>query len=71
MGYRPMPNMGYRLPAEGLYLVGPSTHPGPGVTGGARAGAQAILTDLGMDFDDVVAGVATTKPKKAFRLRHR
>lgn len=50
MGYRPMPNMGYRLPAEGFYLVGPSTHPGSGVTGGARAGAQAILTDLGFDL---------------------
>ncbi|MGH4025973.1 MAG: phytoene desaturase family protein [Pseudonocardiaceae bacterium] len=50
MGYRPMPNMGYRLPAEGFYLVGPSTHPGSGVTGGARAGALAILTDLGADL---------------------
>ncbi|HSV66820.1 MAG TPA: NAD(P)/FAD-dependent oxidoreductase [Mycobacteriales bacterium] len=56
MGYRPMPNMGYRLPAEAFYLVGPSTHPGSGVTGGARAGAQAILGDLGVDFHDVVAG---------------
>lgn len=53
MGYRPMPNMGYRLPADGFYLVGPSTHPGSGVTGGARAGAQAILTDLGFDFAEV------------------
>jgi phytoene dehydrogenase-like protein len=54
MGYRPLPNMGYRLPAEGFYLVGPSTHPGSGVTGGARAGAQAILADLGFDFAAVV-----------------
>ena len=53
MGYRPMPNMGYRLPAEGFYLVGPSTHPGSGVTGGARAGAQAILADLGFDLDGI------------------
>jgi phytoene dehydrogenase-like protein len=67
MGYRPMPNMGYRLPADGLYLVGPSTHPGPGVTGGARAGAQAVLTDLGIDFDDVVAGVAGAEPKQVLR----
>lgn len=50
MGYRPLPNMGYRLPAEGFYLVGPSTHPGSGVTGGGRAGAQAILADLGLPF---------------------
>lgn len=54
MGYRPMPNMGYRLPAEGFYLVGPSTHPGSGVTGGARAGAQAILDDLGYDSLEVI-----------------
>lgn len=53
MGYRPMPNMGYRLPADGFYLVGPSTHPGSGVTGGARAAAQAILTDLGSDIASV------------------
>jgi phytoene dehydrogenase-like protein len=51
MGYRPLPNMGYKLPAEGLYLVGPSTHPGSGVTGGARAGVQAVMSDLGLDFD--------------------
>ena len=50
MGYRPLPNMGYRLPAEGFYLVGPSTHPGSGVTGGGRAGAQAVLADLGIPF---------------------
>ncbi|HEY0640410.1 MAG TPA: NAD(P)/FAD-dependent oxidoreductase [Pseudonocardiaceae bacterium] len=50
LGYRPLPNMGYRLPADGFYLVGPSTHPGQGVTGGARAGAVAILADLGLEF---------------------
>jgi len=54
MGYRPLPNMGYRLPAKGFYLVGPSTHPGPGVTGGGRAGAQAIMRDLGINFGDVI-----------------
>lgn len=48
MGFRPLPNMGYQLPAEGFYLVGPSTHPGQGVTGGARAAAIAVLADLGM-----------------------
>src|SRR5262249_11282744 len=30
MGYRPLPNMGYHLPADGFYLIGPSTHPGSG-----------------------------------------
>ena len=72
MGYRPMPNMGYRLPAEGFYPVGPSTHPGPGVTGGARAGVQAILSDMGIDFDDVIAGtVGSTEKKRAFRVGRR
>jgi phytoene dehydrogenase-like protein len=55
MSYRPLPNMGYRLPAESLYLVGPSTHPGAGVTGGARAGVQAIMKDLGIDFATAIA----------------
>jgi phytoene dehydrogenase-like protein len=54
MSYRPLPGMGYRLPAENLYLVGPSTHPGGGVTGGARAGVQAIMKDLGLDFSSVI-----------------
>ncbi|WSQ10858.1 NAD(P)/FAD-dependent oxidoreductase [Streptomyces sp. NBC_01231] len=49
LGNRPMPNMGYRLPADGFFLVGPSTHPGGGANCGARAGVQAILTDLGID----------------------
>jgi len=56
MGYRPLPNMGYRLPGDGFYLIGPSTHPGSGVTGGARAGVQAVLGDLGVDFTDVITG---------------
>lgn len=56
MGYRPIPDMGYRLPADAFYLVGPSTHPGSGVTGGARAGAQAILADLDIDSDGVFSG---------------
>jgi phytoene dehydrogenase-like protein len=60
MGYRPLPNMGYRLPAKGFYLVGPSTHPGQGVTGGARAGAAAILSDLGLDLAEVVATTGGT-----------
>ncbi|WP_157254575.1 phytoene desaturase family protein [Nonomuraea typhae] len=52
LGYRPLPNMGYRLPAESLYLVGPSTHPGSGITGGGRAAAQCILSDLGLGMGD-------------------
>jgi phytoene dehydrogenase-like protein len=55
LGYRPLPNMGYRLPADRFYLVGPSTHPGQGVTGGARGAAVAILGDLGLDDGTVFA----------------
>jgi phytoene dehydrogenase-like protein len=62
LGYRPIPNMGYRLPAEGFYLVGPSTHPGQGVTGGARAGAQAVLADLGLAFIDPPGSAAEPAP---------
>lgn len=56
LGYRPMPNMGYQLPADGFFLVGPSTHPGSGATGGGRAGAQAILTELGIDATNAFGG---------------
>lgn len=63
MGYRPLPNMGYRLPADGFYLVGPSTHPGSGVTGGARAGAMAILTDLGIDTAGVFGAEGADTPR--------
>jgi beta-carotene ketolase (CrtO type) len=57
MGWRPIPELGhYRTPLDGLYLCGIGTHPGGGVTGGARAAVQVIMEDLGIDFDDVVAG---------------
>lgn len=49
LGYRPIPNMGYQLPADGFFLIGPSTHPGAGASGGARAGVHAILSALGID----------------------
>lgn len=55
LGYRPLPNMGYRLPVDGFYLVGPSTHPGQGVTGGARGAAVSILADLAVDATPVFA----------------
>ncbi|MDR0847745.1 MAG: NAD(P)/FAD-dependent oxidoreductase [Propionibacteriaceae bacterium] len=53
--HRPFAEAGYyRLPAEALYLCGPSTHPGGGVTGGARAAAMIVMEDLGIDFERVV-----------------
>lgn len=54
--HRPFPEAGnYRLPPNGLYLCGPSTHPGSGVTCGARAAAMTVMADLGIDFERVVA----------------
>lgn len=45
--YRPMPELSsYRMPVEGLYLTGASTHPGGGVFGASgRSAARAILAD--------------------------
>lgn len=50
--YRPTPELGqYSVPGvEGLYLVGPTQHPGGGVTGGGRAPAIKLMTDLGMSL---------------------
>lgn len=48
--YRPTPELGqFVVPGvEGLYLVGPTQHPGGGVTGGGRAPAIRMLGDLGV-----------------------
>ena len=43
----------YRMPVKGLYLCGPSSHPGLGVTGGGRAAVQVVFEDLGLDFEKV------------------
>lgn len=52
---RPIPALGhYRTPIEGLYLCGPCTHPGGGVTGGGRAAVQVVMEDLDIDFTKVV-----------------
>lgn len=49
---RPLPGYGdFRLPIENLFLCGPSTHVGGGVTGQARAAAKAIIGYLGVDFN--------------------
>ena len=50
--HRPFAGAGYyKMPVEGLYLCGPSTHPGGGVTGGARGAAMVVMEDLGLDFE--------------------
>ena len=43
-----------RTTVEGLYLCGPSTYPGVGVVGAARASVQVVMEDLGIDFVDVL-----------------
>lgn len=45
--WRPLPELsGYRMPADGLYLTGASTHPGGGVFGASgRTAAQVVLAD--------------------------
>jgi phytoene dehydrogenase-like protein len=45
--WRPMPELsGYRMPADGLYLTGASTHPGGGVFGASgRSAARVVLSD--------------------------
>jgi phytoene dehydrogenase-like protein len=56
-GNRPIPELGqYRTPIEGLYLVGHAMHPGGAVSGGGRAMVQILMSDLDIDFDDVVSG---------------
>jgi phytoene dehydrogenase-like protein len=55
LGARPIPALGrYRTPIDGLYIAGPTTHPGGGVIGGGRAAVQVVMEDLGIDFESVV-----------------
>jgi phytoene dehydrogenase-like protein len=57
LGRRPTPELAqYAVPGiEGLYLSGPFMHPGGGVTGGGRATAIKIMSDLDIDFEKVVS----------------
>lgn len=52
-GHRPTPQLSqYAVPgAQGLYLCGTFMHPPGGITGGGRATAIKICSDLGIDFD--------------------
>lgn len=53
LGGRPTQELAqYRVPGvERLYLSGPFMHPGGGVTGGGRAVALRVLSDLNMPLD--------------------
>ena len=55
-GLRPVPGWGqYRMPIEGLYQTGGTTHPGGSITGApGRNAARVLLEDLGRDPDDVM-----------------
>jgi phytoene dehydrogenase-like protein len=56
LALRPFPGLPpYRTPIERLYLCGPSTHPGGGVSGGSRTAAQVILQELGIEPAKVMA----------------
>lgn len=55
---RPAPGWAqHRMPIEGLYQTGATTHPGGSITGGpGRNAAMVIFDDLGTSIDAVVAG---------------
>ena len=57
---RPAPGWAqHRMPIPGLYQTGGTTHPGGSVTGGpGRNAAIVMLTDLGRDPQEVMAGAS-------------
>jgi phytoene dehydrogenase-like protein len=57
---RPVPGWGqYRMPIEGLYQTGGTTHPGGSITGApGRNAATVILADRGRELAKVTAGRA-------------
>ena len=62
-GLRPAPGWGqYRMPIPGLYQTGGTTHPGGSITGApGRNAATVLLSDLGLDLEEVVAGARRTR----------
>jgi phytoene dehydrogenase-like protein len=54
---RPMPGWAqHRMPVQGLYQTGATTHPGGSVTGGPGRNAAAVMfKDFGTSIDEVVA----------------
>lgn len=54
MSNRPVPGWGaYKMPVDGLFMCGPSTHPGTGFNAGARAPVNAILKSCGIEWNEV------------------
>jgi phytoene dehydrogenase-like protein len=56
VGRRPIPELSqFSVPGIGsLYLAGPFMHPGGGVNGGGRGVAVKMLSDMDVDFDEVI-----------------
>jgi phytoene dehydrogenase-like protein len=56
-GRRPTPELAqYRVPGiAGLYLTGPFMHPGGTVTGGGRATALQLMTDLKVKYNQIIS----------------
>jgi phytoene dehydrogenase-like protein len=59
---RPAPGWGsYRMPIDGLYQTGGTTHPGGSITGApGRNAAIVLLSDLGRDLEEVIASPSPT-----------
>jgi phytoene dehydrogenase-like protein len=59
---RPAPGWGqHRMPIEGLYQTGGTTHPGGSITGApGRNAAIVLLSDLGHDLEEVIASPSPT-----------
>jgi phytoene dehydrogenase-like protein len=53
---RPVPGWGqHRMPIEGLYQTGGTTHPGGSITGApGRNAARVVLADHGRELEEVI-----------------
>jgi phytoene dehydrogenase-like protein len=60
---RPVPGWAdHRTPIPGLYQTGGTTHPGGSITGApGRNAATVLLTDLGKDPEEVMAGAGRAR----------
>ena len=62
---RPVPGWGqYRMPIEGLYQTGGTTHPGGSITGApGRNAAIVVLGDRGRELEEVIASSSPTSTR--------
>lgn len=60
---RPAPGWAaHRMPIAGLYQTGGTTHPGGSITGApGRNAATVLLSDLGLDLEEVVRGAGLAR----------